>query len=383
LFIVGKQLDKHPDANGWRKRATERFVQNVTTTVSTTDGVHLEHSIGYHMFISELLDKLINEFGFAHDELGGLHSKMVAAAPWFVMPDGRYPQFGDTNLSRAPQWVMDIEDQHTGFNAFLDAGAAVYRDDSSYFMTATWYHSRAHKHADETSFVWAENGRRLIVDTGGYGYFYEEPGRIYAESSQAHNSLTLDTPFGWRNNKPYGSGVLDTVSEGGWHAVLAKNPLLARQSVDHRRMFAYLPGQFLIVIDQLNASVCPVSTRRFHFAPKLEVVEQDGGSVRLADDRDSVWLQTGARPREMRAVRGQKLPSVQGFTFPSQRNWVPSTAIEAEDRVCGEPMVVALSVGETKPAFEVSGERDGARIVIGDKQLRLQYGANLLALTVE
>jgi len=390
LFIVAEQLDLHPDAVAWRSRATERFVENVTTTVSVQDGVHLEHSPVYHMLISELLDKLINELGLGTEQLRVLSEKMIAAAPWFVMPDGLYPQFGDTDLGPAPQWALDTTGEHTGFRAFLDAGAAIYRDDSSYFMTTAWYHSRGHKHADDASFVWAENGRRLIVDTGRYGYFYEETGRIYAESSPAHSTLTIDPPFDKRHRAPYGSGVLDTATRGGWHAVLLQNPILAKQFVDHRRVFAYRPGLWLVVIDQLVVihpllpDSCPTSTRRFHFAPRLEVVQLEDGAVRLSDDEDSVWLQTAALPVRLGAIRGQTEPTVQGVTFPSERNWVDSTAVEVEDVACIEPMVVALSIGdETRPVFAATTQHNDVSIEIGDQRLRLDYAADLLTLEVE
>ncbi|MFH2008675.1 MAG: heparinase II/III family protein [bacterium] len=390
LFIVAEQLDLHPDADAWRRRATARFVENVTSTVSVQDGVHLEHSPAYHILISEILEQLINELGLGGEQLRALLEKMTAAAPWFVMPDGFYPQFGDTDLGRPSQWVLDAAGEHIGFKAFLDAGAAVYRDDASYFMTTAWYHSVGHKHADETSFVWAENGRRLIVDSGRYGYFYDEPGRSYAVSSPAHNTLTIDPPFRLMFHDPYGSGVIDAATSGGWHAVLLKNPLLSLQPLQYRRVFAYRPGRWLVVVDQLMVFgplldyICPTSTRRFHFAPRLEEAQREDSAVLLADDQDSVWLQTAAPPDELRAIRGQTQPTVQGFTFPSERNWVENTAVEIEARVCNEPMVVALSAGEeTRPVLTATTQHNDVYIEIDDQRLRLEYGDDLLTLTVE
>lgn len=390
LFIAARQLDLHPDADAWRRRATERFVENVTTTVSEQDGVHLEHSPSYHIFITELLDLLVNELGLGREQLAPLTEKMIAVAPWFVMPDGLYPQFGDTHLSSAPPWVFAATGDSTGFRAFLDAGAAIYRDDSSYFMTAAWYHSAGHKHADEGSFVWAENGRRLIVDTGSYGFFYDEPGRIYAVSSPAHSTLTIDPPPRWQSQDPYGSGVLDTATSEGWHAVLLKNPLLIQGPIEYRRVFAYHPGQWLVVIDQLAIPdggapfVCPTSTRRFHFAPRLTEAQREGSALLVADDQDAVWLQTAAPPDELRAIRGQTNPTVQGYTFPSERNWVDNTTVEIDNRICSEPMVIALSFGqESRPLFTATTHLNDVHIEIGDQQLHLEYGADLLSLTVE
>ena len=47
-------------------------------------------------------------------------------------------------------------------------------------------------------------------------------------------------------------------------------------------------------------------------------------------------------------------------------------------------MVVALSVGdETRPVFTATTQRNDVHIEIGDQRLRLEYGADLLTLTVK
>ncbi len=386
LYIVAQQLDRHPRAADWARRATERFIKNVRATVSTTDGVHLEHSPSYHMLITELLDKLINELGIGRDELSPLLDRMRQAAPWFVMPDGKYPQLGDTNLGPAPAWVARVDGDDTGFRAFADAGAAVYRDGASYFATAAWYHSRSHKHSDDGTFVWAERGRRLVVDAGRYGYFYDEPGRVYAESSPAHNTLTLEPPFHWRSRKPYGSGIIDSASTGGWHAVLLTNPMLEDQRASHRRVLAYRPGRHVVVIDQLTASPCPESTRHFHFAPGLAAMDRTATTARLAReaDGDTVWLQTAPAPRALRILSGQKQPEVRGFTFPSDRKWIAVADVDVVDARCGEPMVVALSANAAAaPDLAVTAAPGQATVRIGDDELHVLFAGNELTLNVE
>jgi len=389
LFIAARQVELHPEAAAWRDRAVSRFTANLISTVSTTDGLHLEHSPGYHTLITEAVRLLNIELGLHDEVLTGLLDKMTAVASWLVMPDGRYPQFGDTNLGPAPDWAVDPEEAYRGFAVFGDAGAAIYRDETSYFMAVAWYHSRVHKHSDELSFVWAEGGRRLVVDSGRFGYFYEEPGRIYAESSPAHSTLTLAPAFDWSDHSPYGSGLLDAASHGGWHAVLAENPLLSDSPATvenplaplrHRRVFAYRPGRWLVVIDQLDADSCPTSTRWFHFAPALEVVEMDGEGVRLDDGLGAVWLQTAGEPLLLRGVRGQLEPKVQGFTFPADRAWVENTTVELVDALCGTPMVVVLSVGDVRPVLSVSRAPDEVELLLDDEWVSLRFADDALSV---
>ncbi len=380
LFIAALQLDLHPEADAWRTRARSRFVANVTSTVSTVDGLHLEHSPVYHMLITEAVRLLNFELGLDDDGLTELLDKMTAAASWLVMPDGRVPQFGDTDLGPAVGWAVDNEAAHRGFGVFFDAGTAIYRDEKSYFMTVAWYHSLVHKHADELSFVWAEDGRRLLVDSGRYGFFYDDPGRIYAESSPAHNTLTLDSAFTFSGHEPYGSGVIDAAQSGGWYAVLAENPLLA---APHRRVFAVRPGRWLVVVDQIDAVLCPTTTRRFHFAPALEVVEIDEDAVRLTDAAGSLWLQTAGDPLLLRRVRGQMEPDVQGFTFPAERTWVENTTIELVDDVCGSPMVVVLSVGAVPPAVSVMAAPREVELLIDNERVSLRFADDTLSMSAE
>jgi len=386
LFITARQVDLHPEAAAWRGRATSRFVTNITTTVSEIDGLHLEHSPGYHALITEMVHHLNSDLGLDDDRLTEVHQKMTAAASWLVMPDGRYPQFGDADLAPAAPWAVENEAAHRGFAVFRDAGAATYRDETSYFMAVAWYHSRVHKHSDDLSFVWAEDGRRLVVDSGRYGYFYEEPGRIYAESSPAHNTLTLDPPFAWTTHLPYGSGVLDAAESGDWRAVLAENPLVAQPSPfesRHRRVFAYRPGRWLVIVDQLDAAPCPTSTRWFHFAPDLEVDVIVANAVRLTDAVGSVWLQTADEPSEVHQIRGQMEPVVQGFTFPSNRTWVENTTVEVVDTVCGSPMVVVLSVGADRPMFTVTRAPQEVELVLDNERVSLRFAGDTLSVSTD
>ncbi len=47
-------------------------------------------------------------------ELEGLLEEMRLAASWFVRPDGRITQFGDSNLEPVPEWVAEVTPQPSG-----------------------------------------------------------------------------------------------------------------------------------------------------------------------------------------------------------------------------------------------------------------------------
>ncbi len=174
--------------------------------------------------------------------------------------------------------------------------------------------------------MWFARGARLLVDASRYGYYYDEPGRRYAESARAHNVLTrVDRDFSFRGQAPYGSGLTGAGSGHGWHVVLGENPLLRSQEVEHRRLWLYRPGEVLFVVDLLeDRAVKPSSfTRRFHFGPAIEVSEDADGSWRLSAGEDVIARMrdlSGAGVR-VHAVRGQRSPELMGVTFPGNRSW--------------------------------------------------------------
>lgn len=357
LKIVATQLASDPRAAGWARIAEERFVRTTRATVHWEEGIHLEHSPAYHELVTELIGRLNASLDLGGPALADLGRRMAANAAWFVMPDGRYAQFGDTDLVPAPAWVLEHDASARGFRAFPEAGTVVYRGESSYLMSVAWYHSAGHKHSDELSFVWGEAGRRIIIDTGRYGYYYREPGRLYAESSPGHNTLTLDTPFTWRKKQVYGSAIEKSGTRDGWHFVSARNPLLEARGATHRRTLLYQPGAWLIVIDDVGARSCVPTVRRFHFAPDFAVDRPDPQHrVRAEDPAGAVWLIGSEQETDIRTVRGRREPTIQGFTYPSNREWVESSVVELRDDTCRSPLVAgfALASGDAPPSLAVS-----------------------------
>lgn len=199
------------------------------------DGVHREHSPGYHKMVYGTFKKLIDS-GVVDDEASlGFARKIEEALSWFILPNQHLLNFGDTDfhsISRKPaeaeaEWLTPQmrywasggklgEVCGNAFRAFREGGFFVARKqigDSadlssfSYFALNAAYHSRMHKHADDLCVAWHDNGLNILVDSGRYGYvgkttpgsalwrdghWYSDPWRIYCESTRAHNTLEFD-----------------------------------------------------------------------------------------------------------------------------------------------------------------------------------------------
>jgi Heparinase II/III-like protein/Heparinase II/III N-terminus len=334
LYLLARLLPALPAAAAWRELALTRMKATLRATVSFEDGAHLEHSPAYQLAILDLVARLAANVSEL-PELGGLLDRMRRTAAWQVTPTGRLAQLGDTDDLPAPGWARDTAANLRGINALFEAGQAFVRDGDSYLAVSAAHHGAAHKHADDTGFLLVENGQVILGDAGRWGYYEEEPDRLYARSAAAHNVLTVDgRDFDWRRAEPYGSG-LKAIGEGdGWYAIVVRNPLLTRQGVDHRRALLYRPGRALIVLDDVRSAEEHEYTRRFHFGPELEVKQDDRGRIALSGKRVVATLSDLDDGAKVELDRGRDDPRL-GWTYPGDRErtavWTAALRSRAKD----------------------------------------------------
>ncbi|MBC7987562.1 MAG: heparinase II/III family protein, partial [Sphingomonadaceae bacterium] len=211
------------------------------------DGVHREHSPGYHdyfvqLFHSGLMDGLLRPADFPE----GLLEAAEQALFWMVAPNGTLLAFGDTNPKPAGRGLWRIEGERErafaaklrygwrrrrdeiGAKLYPDAGLAFIRargkeGTRSYLAFNGGFHSRVHKQADDLSMVWFEGGDAILADPGSYGFLGRtEPGsalheagfwygdlkRVYVETTAAHNCVEIDgRSHPRRDAPPYGSAI--------------------------------------------------------------------------------------------------------------------------------------------------------------------------------
>ena len=365
LALLAMQLPSEPRARAWFAHAQRRFVDNVAATVSRVDAVHLEHSSAYHFTVTSLVDRIRRGARFRDAGLLDLVARMRANAPWFVHPDGKFLQLGDTDLTQAPAWVAE-QPRPEGLWFARDAGVAAVAAEGERLVAHAWYHGSGHKHSDELSFVWFARGARLLVDAGRYGYYYDEPGRRYAESARAHNVLTrASRDFSFRGQAPYGSGLTGAGSGHGWHVVIGENPLLRSQEVEHRRLWLYRPGEVLFVVDLLKDRAVTASPfiRRFHFGPAISVAEDADGSWRLSAGGNILARMhdlSGAGV-SVRAVRGQRSPELMGVTFPGNRSWqeIWTTELVSAPGITQLVTAFTLGAGAVAPVVRLTERQPG------------------------
>ncbi|MQA89841.1 MAG: hypothetical protein GEU90_06355 [Gemmatimonas sp.] len=368
LFLIADYLPWLAEADEWREVASRRAIETLRATINETEAVHLEHSPAYHLVIVNLVRRLRHQTEVGGAELDDLLRRLEETAAWFVMPDGTLPELGDTDQVAAPAWVLDrIPGDTSGCRLFSESGYAVVRTPESYLIATAGYHGSGHKHADELSFVLYEAGRRIVGDSGRYGYYESDPHRVYARSSHAHNVLVVDDQsFGWKGATPYGSGILAGGEDGGWFGIVGENPLLRAQSVEHVRLFLYRPAHALVIVDDVRSDADHEYMRLLHFGVGLEL-DAAGDLLHLRAPGFAgalhAWAIDGGSSRRLR--RGSEQPDLRGWSYSGDRQRREVTTVEFADRGRDGVYALALSLQDSPMRVRLAAnEADEYRIVV-------------------
>ena len=357
-------LDEAPN---WRRLARERFAKTLRGRLA--GGVWLEHSSAYQFLAIRSVEDFLRVLG-PDTTLERLLTRMRAAAGWFVRPDGRISQFGDSNLDRAPDWALDETAGESGQKDFRAAGFAFVRasgadGEPGYLAVTDGFHNLTHKHADELSFELYERGRPIVADTGLYD---KDPGpeRDFVLSSAAHSVLTADG-VSFPISDPaqaYGSGLVATGAGAGWFAIEGSNPLLAPQGVEHRRLFLYRPGVALVIVDRVRSAAGHTYSRYLQLAPRLRVSKRVGGDIELRAPgfEGSVNDAAIGAASTRTAVRGRRHP-LAGLTSPDFRIFRPRWTLAWTDQAMSETKALAVSLtGASVRVSSVRSDGNGWRV---------------------
>lgn len=356
LYLLARLLPALPAASAWRELALGRLDATLHATVSFADGAHLEHSTAYQFALVDLVARLATNVDEL-PELAPLLDRLRLTAAWQTTPAGRMAQLGDTDDLPAPRWARDTAADLQGVHFLPEAGMAFVRDGDSYLAVTAGYHGAAHKHSDDTGLLLIERGGVILGDAGRWGYYEEEPDRVYARSAGAHNVLTVGwEDFPWRKVEPYGSGLVAvSVEQGGWYVITVRNPLLERQEITHQRVLFYRPGKALMIVEQVRSPQRNEYIRRLHFGPELELEQRGDHGIAVTGRGIAATLYELTEGTELALIRGRESPR-SGWTYPADRErretWTATFRDSDKDLRC----ITALSFESEHPIEDLPTE---------------------------
>lgn len=312
---------RFPDDEGMRAafRQGEDRLTLMLNQQFCQEGVHKEHSPGYHWMLLCTLVEALKAGLIQKEDHKQCVTRIEDSMSWFILPKGTLPAFGDTDtgsLRHRSYQAKDFDNPflkyalshgeqgeapHDFLKIYEEAGYAVCRhydtqdpSKGSYLAQQAGFHSLSHKHADHLTCVWHDKGQDILVDAGRYGYkgrtekgsdlwkqgfWYADPKRIYVEKTRAHNTLEidgLDVPR--RKVKPFGSALKRSTSTP--HPVYAiESEYRPFQSIRHGRVLFFKPGSFLIVFDWIKDNHNqPHDFRQwFHLGQELDLIVEETG----------------------------------------------------------------------------------------------------------
>lgn len=390
----------HPDfrdATTWRELGLGRLAEQIAFGVSPA-GIHLEHSAAYHFYGLQQLSTALNfltAWDVDHPTVTSLRrtvEKMATYAPDLVKPDGHLVQIGDTGvvpitqhhsllstLTSPPEALKQLLATGTTdripshATAYPEEGYAIIRDlehgDGSFrnslylFFSAGAHQKRAHRQADDLSFVLSVSGHEFLVDPGVYSYKIDE-GRAYVVSAPAHNSVTIDHQSyqGWDTTLD----AFDSSPEG----TLIKGSQRNYPGFEHSRVLAYVLDRYLLVFDRVRPTSANAGNHHFeqllHFSPAVTLTIPASANLQVANAavadssaRVSI-MQLGHTAPSMRIASGEHSP-MQGWYSGEHAQLVPApTLVSAiDDREAEFITLIDLSAAQTNDSNAPARWLDG------------------------
>lgn len=273
LAVIFPEWDKN---HLWFNKAKERLMIYLQRFVSPL-GIHKEHSASYHILMLKMLwdiDKFLIYHNHRVPELSDIVYNMEDYLAYIVKPDGKVPMTGDSGPDAVKFLKQDdIKNPHLlyvrteGKKGIKPANEIVYKKDGigifrgecenknpMYFKFLSAFHSLAHKHADDLSFLLSIGKTDFFVDSGKYNYQEKDEYRKYFRSSMAHNGITVNRKsYELRSNQSGKSKIKKYEIKNDYSYITAIHTLYP--SVKINRTIIYLKKCSSILIhDQIESS---------------------------------------------------------------------------------------------------------------------------------
>ncbi len=396
-----------------RKQA-ERRINHMLERQFTGEGIHKEHSPDYHRMVYDTFLGLAKDGLMGHGDSDKLLAKAGDGLYWMIKPNGYILGFGDTDV-RKVTFDKDIYSKissqrlkHFIFNSttgdypgkkyvlYKDSGFFAVKDRGSYLAQQAAFFSRTHKHADNLSISWYDNGQDILIDAGRYGYqglvakdseaamqgfWYSDPKRQYVEKTRAHNTVEIDgKDFLRRGAEPFGSAIVDGGEEQGVYYILTRTNEFS--TISFQRLVLFKPGKWLVVIDNLHDknNLKHEYKQWFHLDPSIRLSQADTGfSGEVNGKLLTIASLKGGSVRG--PIRGQTKPYLQGWYSPGAYKLEQNDAISFNENGNSAEIVTLFTFDKanekTKYSGSIAGPGNNAELAIQENGVLKKIRINL------
>lgn len=280
LLLLGTVFEG-AQAREWQKTALRRL-SNELSFAFTDEGVHVENSPAYHIFVFKVFIGILKDYpAEVLGDLGACFEVFSTKALGFIThilrPDGTLPPIGDTEQlptsdsyrqmfghTQAYQHFLYAQSQgkqgqrpdavnrvypNSGYAVFRDQWpAASHYDKAFHLITKVGSSSRYHHQGDEGHISLYAGGEDWLIDSGLYNYINDDPVRKYMRGRAGHNvPLISDAAYAKKFEHRLGAWKVTQ------HTEAAPNPSLTMQlevlqPVIHERQVEFAAREQLLLV---------------------------------------------------------------------------------------------------------------------------------------
>ena len=289
LLVLAHNLPELEGASTWRTTGLERLEVMRTTNIDA-DGVDIENSPFYHMFVLGLVTQ-IGAWAAEHEpsiapRWEATKRAMIHYLAYVTYPNGRLPMLGATGTSIVANqdpliygplaaidpefaWVWSRGEGGTPpakrAELFPIAGLFVLRapkaaPEQTFVTFDSGIYRTDHSHLDALSTTIYSDGAALVPDSGLYTYD-RGADYDYFHGTRAHNTVVVDG-----KDQPEGAarpGAYGVTGNTSW----ATGESTLYQGVTHRRTVVIIDQGLVLVTDDLASDTPHEYAQTWHFFP--------------------------------------------------------------------------------------------------------------------
>lgn len=341
------------------ERYANEQMKKLLASQFAADGLHLEHSPGYHSFMTKSFGDAVSEGSFPRlAELRETVERAKLHLAELVHPNGDAVMLGDTERSSREVSRAAARDQDTSrLRGYPESGWAVFRSHfgqeaaatDDYLLLGAGHHSNVHKHADHLSFEWSFRGTPVLIDSGKYTYDRDVWRRFFT-STRAGNAVEVDeADYTTKLVKGKGNSKLSRWGQLGDSYYIVAEQRDRRLAVSQTRVLLLRPERYLLVIDQLRSRKEHTYRQWFHFHEALRVERLENRLLVQDIERKPLLkvleLSGGA---ELELSHGQTEPRIQGFVSSKYHQKTPRSSVAFRKHGAGVTWATLFSPEEVR-----------------------------------
>ena len=344
----------------WKKYGISKAIKYISYAINK-EGVHKEHSAGYHYFAIKHFKTLLPIFEKINSgslDKQNITKRMQSAEKFFDLlqnDDGSLVPYGDTVYGKKYCENKYIPNQTS--RIFCDAGYASFKKIALHNNTSHEFHmfftnscfSKTHKHMDNLGIYLRANGEDWIIDSGMSPYSGDKYRRhclsIFAHSTIAINNISPSLDKLTKCVTENISKNRDSVSVAGRHN--AYYPYILE-----RKIFYDLDNKFQItdsvmIQDKMKFNSESIIVDTLFQFPEDKIITINYNSVIITSENSRMSLYISYMPPveefNIDKISGQNKPYLLGWYYPMLK---PTVSQVVRFRIIANPPVENLFVIE-------------------------------------